>query len=50
MKRYSDLVAAVRASMTRGGDDYDIIERVSRKEGISLTLAKEILVSLRKAA
>lgn len=49
-KTYNDLVEAVRASMAKGGDDYDIIERVSRKEGVTLTQAKTVLVSLRKVA
>lgn len=50
MKSYNDLVTAVRVAMAKGGDDYDIIERVSRKEGVSLTQAKTVLIKLRQAA
>ncbi len=50
IKTYDDLVLAVKVSISKGGDDYDIIARVSRKEGVSLSQAKMVLVALRKAA
>ena len=48
-KAHQDLITAIRKSIKQGGDDYDIIERVSRREGVSLTRAKNLLIELRSS-
>jgi hypothetical protein len=48
-KAHQNLITAIRKSIKQGGDDYDIIERVSRREGVSLTRAKNLLIELRSS-
>lgn len=45
---YDDLVKAVYDSYRKGGDDVDIMDRVSRKMNVPLNRIKPVLVSIRE--
>ena len=45
---YDDLFKAVHESYRKGGDDMDIMDRVSRKLNVPLNRVKQVLISIRE--